>query len=227
MNDMIVLQSLLSKDTPFRVHNVKVETLICEQDLPMMFLAHYDRLSSELKIKKPLNFELLKRMNDKMRADDACQLLDLPSGSIKTATHIKIIGTSVIVWDELPLALYVQFTNTAKETQVVDGVDVQSMLDREARRFLLAGNVFVLHKNAQNQLMSLNADDESFVIEAKSGYTQLPNSHAFATTHLLNEMLLNHRVTQNDIALTAWQDGVSESVLAHFLSLPTQKGLSD
>lgn len=54
MTDRFILQEVLTDDVPFRVHNVKIDKFIYEQDLPLMLLAHYDRLSDELKIQKPL-----------------------------------------------------------------------------------------------------------------------------------------------------------------------------
>ena len=191
MTDTFILQELITEDLPFRVHNVKIDKFIAEQDLPMMFLAHYDSLSDDIKAQKPLDIHLLKRMNDEMTAAEACQVLGLPQGTIKPATHIKITGTSVIVLDEFPLALHLQFTNTAKPTQSVYGNNLTELITTEAKNYALAGNVHILHKNSTKRLISIDLNDETFVINQNDSYTRLPNTHAMATTHTLNTLKSN------------------------------------
>ena len=104
MTDLFILQEVLTDDVPFRVHNVKIDKFICEQDLPLMLLAHHDRLSDELKTQKPLT-EFFGRINDKVTTAQACAIFGVSSDSLRPATHIKITGTTVIVWDDFPLAL--------------------------------------------------------------------------------------------------------------------------
>ncbi|OOR91056.1 hypothetical protein B0181_03740 [Moraxella caviae] len=206
-----VLQDLLCDDSlPWRVHNVKLEKIICEKDLPMMFLAHYDRLPDDIKAQKPLDLPMLKIMNEKVSAAQACQILGLPQGAIAPALHVKISGTTVIVCDSLPLALHLQFTNTAKDSQACHQ-DAQTALENEARRFLFAGNVHVLHKNPKIRLHSTDLSEHSFTVEPQAGYTRLPNSHALATTHTLNTL---KDTTPN--ALKFLQDAIVDKVMASF-----------
>lgn len=187
MSQPFILQELFSQELPFRVHNVKIEKLICERDLPMMFLAHYDSLPDDIKADKPLG-AFLKHSTQKMTVQEASTLLDLPPNTIKTATHIKITGTSVLVLDDFPLAVHLQFTNTAKEFQTHYDNDTAKLIKAEAGRFMFSGNVHVLHKNPSHQLVSIDLSDDEFVITASETYTRLPNSHALATTHLLNTL---------------------------------------
>ena len=185
MTDTFILQELITDGTPFRVHNVKIEKLICERDLPMMFLAHYDSLSDDIKADKPLAM-FLKHSTQKMTSQEAAKLLGLPTNIIKPATHIKIIGTTVLLWEEFPLALHLQFTNTAKEFQTHYGNDTMASMQKEASNFAFSGNVHVLHKTPTKMLISIDLSDDEFTITPNETYTRLPNNHSLATTQLLN-----------------------------------------
>ncbi|MDO4895850.1 MAG: hypothetical protein Q3971_00695 [Moraxella sp.] len=210
MTDTFILQELITDDLPFRVHNVKIDTLICQKDLPMMFLAHYDRLDDNLKAQKPLG-EFFYHMNDLVTASQACQILGLPQGVFTPATHIKISGSVVIVLDDFPLALHLRFTNTAKDHQAIFSQDDPSALIlQEAGRFLLSGNVNVLHKNPTKTLVSIDLSDDEFIINPSDTYTRLPNSHALATTQILNT--LNAKSPQ---ALTYLKTAITEKSLEH------------
>ncbi|MDO5650741.1 MAG: hypothetical protein Q4G13_01205 [Moraxella sp.] len=208
MMNKFVLQELLGEELPFRVHNVKIGTLMCEKDLPTMFLAHYDRLSDEDKQACPLSVDLLKCMNDKMTTNEACALLGLPNGAIKPALHVKIIGTAVIVLDDFPLALHLSFTNTAKDSQTVysDG-DRQTLIQQEAKKCQFTGNVSVLHKNTSKHLVSVDLHGDEFVIATFDSYTRLPNSHALAVTHTLNTLKDNQPQTL-DYVMTAIENKI-------------------
>lgn len=207
-----ILQELLTDpDVIFRTHNVKIDKFIIEKDLPMMFLAHYDSLPDDIKTDKPLTLPLLQRMNDKITAQTACQWLDLPSDTIKAATHIKISGTTVIVCDDFPLALHLFFTNTAKDTQAIYTNDLTQALAHEANGFVLTGNVHILHKNTTKHLCSVDFEDEEFTIAAHDGYTRLPNAHALATTHTLN--LLKDRTPQ---ALAYLSQSIHHKIMTHY-----------
>lgn len=183
-----VLQEILADDdVNFRIHNVKLSVLMVKQDLPQMFLAHYDRLDEPTKQQHPLNATLLKQLNTQMTANDACQLLGLPANSIQAAHHIKIKGSCVIACDELALALYLQFTNTAKPSQAVYGKDLPKLVEHEARLWQLAGNVHVLYKKSQ-ALISQDLQGDELEIATNDSYIRLPNSHALATTHTINTL---------------------------------------
>lgn len=211
-DDKFVLQELLSSpEFIFRTHNVKLEKFIIEQDLPMMFLAHYDSLSDDIKANKPLDLSMLKLMNEQVTARQACQWLGLPQDTIKPATHIKISGTTVIVCDDFPLALHLTFTNTAKDTQATYDNNIQNALTKEANNFVLTGNVHVLHKNSAKALSSVDFHDEVYDIIQNDGYTRLPNSHALATTHTLNT--LKDRTPQ---ALQYLQDSICHKIMTHY-----------
>lgn len=189
MTDTFILQELITDDLPFRVHNVKIDTFVCQKDLPMMFLSHYDRLSDDIKAEHPLDITLLKRMNDKMTTQEVCTLLNLPTNALRPATHLKIAGSSVIVLDDFPLALHLRFTNTAKENQAIFSTDnIASLVREEASKFLLCSSVNVLHKNPAKTLISIDLEDDEFIITPSESYTRLPNSHSLATTQILNTL---------------------------------------
>lgn len=185
---LLILQELFTDPGfVFRVHNVKLATVDSSYDLPQMFLAHYDSLADDIKADLPLTPELLKKINTLVRADEASALLSLPSGSIRPAWHIKISGTAVIVCDALPLALHLQFTNTAKSSQAVYG-EPSNLILQEAQRWQMAGNVNVLFKNPAYELVSIDLQGDRLTIEPHDGYVRLPNSHALATTHAINTL---------------------------------------
>lgn len=207
-----ILQELLTDpDFVFRTHNVKIDKFVIEKDLPMMFLAHYDSLPDDIKADRPLDLPMLKLMNEQVTAKTACQWLDLPDGTIKAATHIKISGTTVIVCDAFPLALHLSFTNTAKDTQAVYTDNLPQALASEVDGFVLTGNVHVLHKNPAKQLISVDFDDDEFIITTNDSYTRLPNAHALATTHTLN--LLKDRTPQ---ALVYLHDSIHHKIMTHY-----------
>lgn len=185
---LLILQELFTDPGfVFRVHNVKLATVDSSYDLPQMFLAHYDSLADDIKADLPLTPALLKKINTLVRADEACALLSLPSGSIRPAWHIKISGTAVIVCDALPLALHVQFTNTAKSSQAVYG-EPSSLILQEAARWQMSGNVNVLFKNPAYELVSVDLQGDTLSLPPHDGYVRLPNSHALATTHAINTL---------------------------------------
>lgn len=185
---LLILQELFTDPSfVFRVHNVKLTTVDSHYDLPQMFLAHYDSLADDIKADLPLTPALLKKINSMVRADEASALLSLPSGSIRPAWHIKISGTTVIVCDTLPLALHLQFTNTAKSSQAVYG-EPKNLILQEAERWQMAGSVNVLFKNPIHELISIDLQGDSLTLKPHDGYVRLPNSHALATTHAINTL---------------------------------------
>ncbi|MFC0820216.1 hypothetical protein [Moraxella marmotae] len=190
---LLILQELFADDSfVFRTHNVKLAKIQTAQDLPQMFLAHYDSLPDDIKADLPLTPSLLKQINTPMTAAQACTALGLPMGSISPAWHIKISGTAVIACDALSLALHTQFTNTAKSSQAVYG-EKHTLIEQEATRWQLAGCVNVLYKNAAYQLISVDLQgDDLELTPTVDGYVRLPNAHALATTHAINTLKNNH-----------------------------------
>lgn len=206
---LLILQDLFGDDGfVFRVHNVKLTNIDTAYDLPQMFLAHYDSLPDEIKADLPLSATLLRQINKMVTADEASYMLGLPAGTIRPAWHIKISGTTVIACDELPLALHTQFTNTAKHSQAVYG-EPQALIAQEAARWQLAGNVNIIYKNSQYQLISADLQGDTLIIDTHDNYMRLPNSHALATTHALNT-LKNNRPA----ALGYLHDAILEKITA-------------
>lgn len=210
MSATYILQEIISEDLPFRVHNIKVTKFICQKDLPMMFLEHYDALPEDIKALKPLQ-DYRTHAFDVMSATHACALLGLPAGTVKPATHIKISGTLVIVLDDFPLALHLHFTNTTKDSQAYRGDDIATIIQTEVNKISFAGNVNVLHKDNTKNLISISHDENEYLINPSDSYTLLPNAHALTTTHTINTLIGNHPQALNRLAHT-----ISEKLMAYY-----------
>lgn len=210
MTDTFILQELITDDLPFRVHNVKIDKFIYTQDLPIMLLAHYDRLSDDIKAQKPLS-DFFGRINDRVTTDEACAIFGIDHSHLHSATHLKITGTTVIVLDDFPLALHLQFTNTAKETQTLDTSDLHQALQEQIDNILLSGNVNILHKNNAKTLISIDLSDNEFVITPHEQYTRLPNAHALATTQILN-----HLKQTTPRAMSYLNHALHEKIMSYF-----------
>ena len=222
-----ILQEILSQ-VPFRVHNVKLDTLNVEHDRPMALLRHYDHLLDDIKSTITLDLPLLKRMNDEMHCAQAAALLGIDMQYFATPIHVKLSGTAVLVFDELTLAVFVNFTNTAKDSQVLFVDDLiqaatpttgrlqaatMAAVYQEAARIAFCGNAYVLYKQAQTigELMSVDLMGETWTIVTADDYIRLPNSHAMATTHTLNT-LRDHRNESLIDVLSAIQDKVKAQI---------------
>ena len=175
-----------------------------------MFLAHYDTLPDDIKAAHPLQ-DYRAHTFSNMSATDACMILGLPAGTIAPATHIKISGTLVIVLDDFPLALYLCFTNTAKDSQTHYGNDIHAMVNIEINKISFTGNVNVLHKEPSKTLVSISADGDEYPIAPSDGYTLLPNAHALTTTHTINTLINNHPQALNHLTQT-----ISERLMAYY-----------
>ncbi len=214
MNEKLILQELLcDEEVPFRVHTARVEKFVCESDLPTLFLTHYDALSDEIKNQHPLTTELLQKTLTKVTAKQACQILGVTEGTISPKTHIKIVGKIVLVLDDLPLALRLTFTNTAKENQIVSSGEIQSLVEQEANLCLFSGAVDVLYKNSKQPLVSVCDTKDDYPIPVSEKYLCLPNSHSTATTTLFNEF------KARTPKLAYLNDAIASAVMAYYQNL--------
>lgn len=206
------LQTLLEDSTVvFRTHNVKITTLNHDRDLPQSLLAHFDNIDDDVKHNYTITPQLIKQFHSEMTAKQAAEILNLPPAVIRTAYHIKISGTAVIVCDELPLALHLHFSNTAKAHQAVYGNDLSELIKTQAERWQLSGNVNLLHKNPNHQITSYDLNEQAIVIDASQEYVRLPNDHALATTHTLNQLKDN-----NPERLQFLHDAIVEKIMQVF-----------
>lgn len=185
--EMPTLIGLLSENLDWRLHNCKFLQTVASFDEPMSLLAHYDSLAEELKADNPLSFDLLKRMNEPMRAEDANRLLQLPAGTLKSAWQIKYVGRTVFFCDSHQLAVRVHFSNTSKTGVAVYASDREMAwgMQKDAWRFF--GVVDILYKGSDNL-----AIDESYVIEKQDNYQPLPATQSLAVVEWLNDQKLDN-----------------------------------
>lgn len=213
MTTRFILQELITDTPPFRIHNTKIDTFIYEQDLPIMFLAQYDRLNDGIKAQKPLG-DFFHHLNQKVTVAETCAILGIDAHHLKPATHIKFTGTTVMVWDDLPLALHLHFTNTAKDHQVSQYSSTKA-IEEQIAHIMLSGSVSVLHKSHDKTLVSMDLSDDEFLISPNTHYTALPNSHALATTQILNHIRHTNPKSMEVLEI-ALHDAVLTYFTAHF-----------
>lgn len=207
-----LLQDLLSNPAViFRTHNVKITTLTHTKDLPQSLLAHFDNLDDDIKHSYTITPQIIKQFNTEMTTEQAAKILNLSLQVVRPAHHIKINGTAVIVCDDLPLALHLNFSNTAKANQAVYGQIPSELIRQQAERWQLSGNVNLLHKNPKHQIASCDLNDQLIAFDASPEYIRLPNDHAIATTHTLNQLKDN-----NPERLQFLHDAIVEKVMQHF-----------
>lgn len=208
------LQELLADDSViFRVHNIKLSTLTTQLDLPQMLLSHYDNLDETIKQNNPLTPKLLKQANLYLTASEANQHLNLPLGSVKPAHHIKIQGTCVVACDELLLALHLHFTNTAKPNQTAYGNDISQLVRHEASCWKACGKVNILYKH-KNKLTSMDLHGDELHIHTSENYFSLPNTHALATTYIINQLR-----DEKPARFEFLQNAIVDKVMAEFENL--------
>ena len=64
----------------------------------------------------------------------------------------------------------------------------QTLIHQEAARWQMTGNVNVLFKHTNYDLVSIDLEDNILTMHAQGGYIRLPNSHSLATTHAINTL---------------------------------------
>ena len=83
------------------------------------------------------------------------------------------------------------------------------MINTEANKWQMAGLVNVLHKSTKFTLLSQELSGDIMSIEPATGYLQLPNAHALATTHAINTIK-----SDSPERLQYLHDAIVEMVLA-------------
>lgn len=116
-NAIILAQTLTDTAISWRIHNCKISKKTVTQELPMLFLYHYDSLDDSVKQAHPLTPALLAQFNTPMTADAAAKLIGITSDLLASPWHVKIIGSLVVFSEALQLAVRLHWTNTGKSTQ--------------------------------------------------------------------------------------------------------------
>lgn len=188
MNDTLILQeALLSNDLIWQVHNCKLSKCSCEFDTPISLLEHYNALPDELQDTDNLNFEVLKRLNEKMTIKDVSALLGIDEKNFKKSYQIKYLGSSVIFCEPLQIAIRLQFSNTAKPAQTVFLPNQKDALLNESHNWRAFGVVDVLYKG-NGTLVSISQDGNEYTILPSPSYQALPAEQSLSVLHLLNEV---------------------------------------
>lgn len=187
MSERLILQEVLLGETQWKVHNCKLTQAICEVDTPLSLLEHYNGLSDELQSSHTLDFEMLKRLNEKMSIEQVATLLGIDKSCFKKPYQIKYVGKAVIFCENPQIALRFNFSNTAKPVQTVFLPSKADAIAMQASLWRAFGVVDVLYKG-QGGLVSLDKDGDECNINPNPNYQALPAEQSLAVLHLLNEV---------------------------------------
>lgn len=197
MTDILVLQELLKDDgLIWKVHNCKLIQQHISTDTPLPFYIHYDALSDEKKNEYPLNFELLKQLNETMTTQQAATLLGALPSDFKKSFQIKYIASVVVFCESLQLALRFHISNTAKPFQAVFVSSQAQAWANECNRWQAFGVVDVLYKGT-HALYSHSQDE--ITLPALPHYQALPNQHSLSVLELINQPLAHFAMVNDDI----------------------------
>ena len=181
-NAIILAQALTDSAISWRIHNCKISKKTVTQDLPMLFLYHYDSLDEAIKQANPLTPKLLAQFNTPMSASAAATLIGIDKELITSPWHVKVTGSLVVFSEALQLAVRLHWTNTGKATQQIYTKESAEALITAFKDWQFFGRIDVLYKNVKQTLISIDdhsADDEPLLtIEAGADYQYLPASHA-------------------------------------------------
>ncbi|WP_227671377.1 hypothetical protein [Psychrobacter sp. 72-O-c] len=181
-NAIILAQTLTDPAIGWRIHNCKISKKTVTQELPMLFLYHYDSLDDSVKQAHPLTPVLLAQFNTSMTAEAAAKLIGITSDLVASPWHVKVIGSLVVFSEILQLAVRLHWTNTGKSTQQLYTQSAEEAVTAAFKDWQFFGRIDVLYKNDKQTLVSIDEraeDNEQLVaIEARSDYQFLPATHA-------------------------------------------------
>jgi len=183
-NAIILAEALTDKTISWRIHNCKVSEKTVTQDVPMLFLYHYDSLDDSVKQAYPLTPALLTQFNTPMTADAAAKLIGIAGNLLASPWHVKVIGSLVVFSEALQLAVRLHWTNTGKATQQLYTKDADDAMTAAFKDWQFFGRVDVLYKNSKQTLVSIDeqstSDEPLLTIDASTDYQQLLTTHALA-----------------------------------------------
>ncbi|WP_227669413.1 hypothetical protein [Psychrobacter sp. NG254] len=181
-NTIILADALTDKTIAWRIHNCKISKKTITQDLPLLFLYHYDSLDEAIKQTHPLTPALLAQFNTPMTAQAAAKLIGIDAALLASPWHVKIIGSLVVFSEALQLAVRLHWTNTGKETQQIYTKDEADALTNALKEWQFFGRVDILYKNNKLPLVSIDEQRTSaksiLPLDASSDYQLLPAAHA-------------------------------------------------
>ncbi|WP_218689017.1 hypothetical protein [Psychrobacter sp. BF1] len=181
-NTMVLAEVLSDETLNWRIHNCKISEKTVTQDLPMLFLYHYDSLDDSIKQAYPLTLSLLAKFNTPMTASEAATFIGIDSKLIASPWQVKVIGSLVVFSEALQLAVRLHWTNTGKTTEQLYTKDAAEAVIAAFKEWQFFGRIDVLYKNQQQTLVSIdehNASDQPLLTFSPSTeYHYLPASHA-------------------------------------------------
>lgn len=181
-NAIILAQTLTDSAISWRIHNCKISKKTVTQELPMLFLYHYDSLDDSVKQAHPLTPALLTEFNTPMTAADAATFIGISSDLLASPWHVKILGSLVVFSEALQLAVRLHWTNTGKSTQQLYTQSAEEAVTAAFKDWQFFGRIDVLYKNHKQILISIDEQAEDneqlFTIDVSSDYQQLPATHA-------------------------------------------------
>ncbi|WP_227677767.1 hypothetical protein [Psychrobacter frigidicola] len=180
-NTIILAQALTDAAISWRIHNCKISKKTMTQELPMLFLYHYDSLDDAVKQAHPLTPVLLAQFNTPMTADAAANIIGITSDLLASPWHVKIIGSLVVFSEALQLAVRLHWTNTGKSTQQIYTKSAEEAVIAAFKDWQFFGRIDVLYKNDKQALVSIDEDSASneplLTIHASTDYQFLPAPH--------------------------------------------------
>lgn len=192
-NTIILADALTDSAISWRIHNCKISKKSVTQDVPMLFLYHYDSLDEAIKATNPLTPKLLAQFNTPMMPDDAAKLMGIDPSLIKAPWHVKVTGSLVVFSEALQLAVRLHWTNTGKASQPIYTKDAKEALAAAIIDWQFFGRVDVLYKNDKQALISTSeqtvsektdseqaADEAIIMLPAMLDYQLLPPAHALS-----------------------------------------------
>ena len=183
-NAIILAQTLTDPAISWRIHNCKISKRTVTQELPMLFLYHYDSLDDSVKEAHPLTPALLAQFNTPMTAAAAAKIIGITGDLLASPWHVKVIGSLVVFSEALQLAVRLHWTNTGKSTQQLYTQSAEEAVTAAFKDWQFFGRIDVLHKNDKQTLISIDeqaeGNEQLFTIESSSDYQFLPATHALA-----------------------------------------------
>lgn len=181
-NAIILAEALTDSAISWRIHNCKVNKKTVTQELPMLFLYHYDSLDDSIKQTHSLTPTLLAQFNTLMSASAAAKLIGIDEDLIATPWQVKVTGSLVVFSDALQLAVRLHWTNTGKASEALYTKDAADALSAAFKNWQFFGRIDVLYKNHKQALISIDEDsageEQLLTIDTSADYQYLPAPHA-------------------------------------------------
>ncbi|WP_227672192.1 hypothetical protein [Psychrobacter urativorans] len=183
-NTIILAQALTDTAISWRIHNCKISKKTITQDMPLLFLYHYDSLDDSIKQAYPLTPVLLAQFNTPMTAAAAAKLIGIADDLLVSPWHVKVVGSLVIFSEALQLAVRLHWTNTGKSTQQIYTQSAEEAVTAAFKDWQFFGRIDVLYKNGKQTLVSIDEasddDEQLLAIDTSADYQYLPATHALA-----------------------------------------------